>query len=107
MRLVYLAQNLPDAEFVRVILRDRGIETVLRNEYLQGALGELPLTLQPEVWIVHDADFELARRWVGEYEARRAAPVGPPWTCHHCGETNPGNFEGCWKCRRDRPSAAS
>lgn len=26
------------------------------------------------------------------------------WTCPHCHETNPGNFEECWKCQRRRPT---
>jgi len=25
------------------------------------------------------------------------------WKCAGCGEENPGNFEECWKCQRDRP----
>jgi hypothetical protein len=24
------------------------------------------------------------------------------WTCPHCHERNPGNFEDCWKCQRVR-----
>ena len=26
----------------------------------------------------------------------------PAWTCPFCHEKNPGNFEECWKCQRDR-----
>jgi hypothetical protein len=26
-----------------------------------------------------------------------------PWTCSSCGETNPGEFEICWKCAKERP----
>jgi hypothetical protein len=29
--------------------------------------------------------------------------AGPAWTCPGCGEENPGNFEECWKCQRNRP----
>jgi|SRR5882724_5638706 len=28
---------------------------------------------------------------------------GPVWICAHCHEENPGNFEECWKCQRNRP----
>ena len=28
--------------------------------------------------------------------------AGPSWTCPHCNESNPGNFNECWKCRRLR-----
>ena len=27
---------------------------------------------------------------------------GPSWTCPGCGEDNPGNFEECWKCQKNR-----
>jgi hypothetical protein len=30
--------------------------------------------------------------------------AGPSWTCPHCHEENPGNFEECWKCQRNRPA---
>jgi hypothetical protein len=102
MRHVYTAQNLTEAELLRTILDGRGIKTSLRNEYLQGALGELPMTLLPEVWIQDSGDYELARRWIEEYEQRKQEPPGVPWTCQHCREENPGNFELCWKCRRER-----
>jgi hypothetical protein len=28
---------------------------------------------------------------------------GPSWICPGCHEENPGNFEECWKCQRNRP----
>jgi hypothetical protein len=28
---------------------------------------------------------------------------GPSWICAHCHEENPGNFDECWKCQRNRP----
>jgi hypothetical protein len=29
------------------------------------------------------------------------------WTCPHCHEENPGNFEECWKCQRARSISPS
>lgn len=29
------------------------------------------------------------------------------WTCSHCHEENPGNFDECWKCQRNRPDDRS
>jgi hypothetical protein len=26
----------------------------------------------------------------------------PAWTCPHCHEQNPGNFQECWKCQKFR-----
>jgi hypothetical protein len=31
----------------------------------------------------------------------------PSWICPHCHEVNPGNFEECWKCRRNRQQGSS
>lgn len=28
---------------------------------------------------------------------------GDGWTCAVCHESNPGNFQACWRCQRDRP----
>jgi hypothetical protein len=28
--------------------------------------------------------------------------VGPSWRCSSCREENPGNFEQCWKCQKER-----
>lgn len=35
-----------------------------------------------------------------EMEQVRAAGGTRNWTCPHCGEENPGNFELCWNCAR-------
>lgn len=49
------------AGYLHATLTSRGIEAVVKNSYLSGALGELPLTATwPEVWVIHDADFAKA-----------------------------------------------
>jgi hypothetical protein len=32
-------------------------------------------------------------------------PPVTPWRCGSCGEENPGEFDCCWKCQKDRPVA--
>jgi len=100
MWVVYLAENLADAQFLVDRLTSYGIECRLRNEALQGALGELPLTLRPEVCVLDERDVDLARDVVAQHDAamRAAVPVEER-TCSECGELNPNNFELCWKCR--------
>ena len=100
MLVVYRAENLTNAALLQQFLEERGLRCGLRNALLQGALGELPLTLQPEVFVYDDADFEKARRCVAEFEAKSSARQDPI-VCPRCGEENPGNFELCWKCRSD------
>lgn len=86
-------------------LRQEGIVTYLRNEALQGALGELPVSLHPEVCVVHHADAGRALQIVVAFElAQHAAQVEPRF-CGGCDEHSPGNFEVCWKCRQPFESA--
>jgi hypothetical protein len=73
---------------------------LIRNRDLQGALGELPLTLLPEVYVLDDADYEVARDHIEELESQSDA-ISRELVCKSCGETNPGNFELCWKCRAE------
>lgn len=36
------------------------------------------------------------------------APVtGPVWKCPACGEENPGNFQVCWKCEKEKEGAVA
>lgn len=58
----------------------------------------------PAIWIENDEDFERGRAVVDEFEARRAETLPPDVTCSECGESNPGNFELCWKCRTELPA---
>lgn len=99
MLVVYQAQNLTDAQFLVDRLQSHGIPTFVRNEAFQGALGELPLTLRPEVCVLVDSDFERAVELARQHdEAMRSSVVTAERTCAACGETSPANFELCWKC---------
>jgi hypothetical protein len=98
---VYFAQNLTDARLLADQLEGEGVKTYIRNEALQGALGELPLTLRPEVCVLAEAEVERARGIVAEYEKARTSTLhSADQLCGFCGEQSPGNFEVCWKCRQ-------
>lgn len=47
-----------------------------------------------------------ARKNAAKFTADRAAreSENSKWICPHCHEENPGNFEECWKCQRNRPA---
>lgn len=100
---VYLAPDPINAEIVKDILVDRGIAAHVRNQYLWGAMGELPVNVYPQVWIENPKDYERARRIVTDFEH---GPVdsGAPWTCPGCGETVENQFNACWHCQHPRPS---
>jgi len=87
------------------ILESAGIACLLRNAYLGGGAGELPLNeCWPELWVLDDADESRARRLV---DAAVSAPTSsaPPWCCSGCGESNEGSFGSCWHCGAESSSA--
>jgi hypothetical protein len=51
-----------------------------------------------------DASLATVERSAVENKLEVKDDAGPSWTCPHCHETNPGNFEECWKCLKDRPT---
>jgi hypothetical protein len=50
-----------------------------------------------------NASAEAPNESLGGLESPRIqSDAGPSWMCAHCHEENPGNFEECWKCQRNR-----
>ncbi len=99
MRDLYDAGSLHEAQLLVHRLQECGIKTVIRNEYLQGALGELPLTARPIVSVVNDTDWARAQDEVRLFEEANRSVDGPERSCPQCGELSPGNFQLCWSCR--------
>ena len=98
---VYYAKDLIEAELLLQRMRDRGIPSAVQNGFLQGLLGELPFTVRPIVCVLEQRDQTAALLCVREMEAASSAPELPELTCANCGDTSPGNFEECWKCRAE------
>jgi hypothetical protein len=95
MKRVYRAASLIQVAHARNVLLTAGIPSELRNQYLAGALGDLPML---ETWpqlFVEDADEPAAIRALA---AALAVPAGPPWTCGGCGERLEPQFTACWRC---------
>lgn len=101
MRTVYLASSLYEAQLFVDRLEEQGIATYVKHAYLQGALGELPLTARPLVCVVNDAQYLEGRELAREFERANREDPGPDRHCRACGEDSPGNFQMCWKCRAD------
>jgi hypothetical protein len=95
MKRVFRAASLIQVAHARNVLLTAGIPSELRNQYLAGALGDLPmLETWPQLY-VEDADEQPALRAL----ARAAtAPAGSAWTCEHCGEVLEPQFTSCWRC---------
>jgi hypothetical protein len=99
MKRVFRAATLLQVAHARNVLLVAGIHCELRNQYLAGAMGDLPMMeTWPQLW-VEDADERLALRALAQ---AAAAPVGSPWTCEDCGEQLEAQFTSCWRCGHAR-----
>ncbi|MEM7407026.1 MAG: DUF2007 domain-containing protein [Pseudomonadota bacterium] len=87
---------------VNAVLQAEGIQTLVKNEHLSGAVGELPaVECWPEVWVVDPDDHARADYLTGQLvaaaEQAEAAPA-EPWQCSVCGELIEPQFTDCWRC---------
>jgi len=97
---VYSAENLPEAYLIAGLLRQAGIEVTLKNENLQGVIGEIPFThAYPELHLEDERDEAQARQIIAEYESSNE--YRETVICPACGEENPANFAACWACEVD------
>ncbi|MEQ8663562.1 MAG: DUF2007 domain-containing protein [Gammaproteobacteria bacterium] len=103
MKRVYSSADAIHCGWLKSVLDAAGIACLLRNAYLGGAAGELPLNeCWPEIWVLEDADSVRAARLIRAAETP-AAPAGS-WCCDGCGEALEGAFGQCWRCGRERPA---
>ena len=100
---VFSSDNRALIGHVRNVLASHNIETVLRNDFLSGASGEIPFVeTWPEIWLQHPADVERAKALIGQVLAESDEP-GPDWSCSQCNETVGGQFATCWNCGAAHP----
>ena len=99
--MVYTDENSFIVNNVKNLIEAKGINTFLKHEFSQGAVGELsPLDSWPEVWVFDDADVERALEVVEVVEVSQRSHDAVDWTCKHCSEQNDPSFEICWQCLR-------
>jgi Putative prokaryotic signal transducing protein len=95
MKQVFRAASLLQVAHARNLLITAGIDSELRNQYLAGALGDLPmLETWPQLWV--DDSMEVAA--LRALASAAAAPTGAPWICGQCGEQLEAQFTSCWRC---------
>ena len=96
MKKVYTAADAVSAGLLKSVLEGEGIQAVLRNDLLQGGLGEIPQpSAWPEIWVLNDSDSARALDLISNYQAESA---DDPWGCPQCGERLEGQFAVCWSC---------
>lgn len=97
MQRVYSSQILALVQNMRNVLNLHGIESMVTNQYLSAAVGEIPpIEAWPQLWVA-DEDVDLAQKIVEE------AGKEPPKSheiriCPKCGEEVAGHFAECWNC---------
>jgi Putative prokaryotic signal transducing protein len=95
VKRVFRAGSLLQVAHARNVLTAAGIESEMRNQYLAGALGDLPmLETWPQLWV--EDPMESAALLALEKAA--TAPSGASWTCSQCGEQLEPQFITCWRC---------
>lgn len=98
MKRVYSSWNLAAAHHARNLLEAEGIRSIVKNELLSSAMGELPpAECQVEVWVLRESEAERAHKVL-----ERPAVQGPAWSCASCGEACEGQFTQCWRCGAER-----
>jgi len=97
MKMVYSNENIFLVSNVKNLLEAQQISTFIKNEFAQGALGEISaFDSWPEVWVVNDGDFERALAIVKSSQSCQGAV---DWICNNCCEPNDPSFEICWNCQ--------
>ena len=104
MKRVYRAASLLQVAHARNVLISAGIECELRNIYLAGAMGDLPMM---ETWpqlYVSDGDEQYA---LSALARASTVAAGSPWTCDECDEQLEPQFTCCWRCGQERGEMSS
>jgi hypothetical protein len=105
MKKLHICNTLIDAQRLKAALDAAGIATMIKNEYVFGALGQVPLKeLMPQLWVLDDADLDAARR-VLEDVVDPVPSDAASWRCGVCGERLEAQFDVCWQCGAERPGA--
>jgi hypothetical protein len=89
-------KSLAEMYFLKAQLIQSGIDCIIKNAHLSGAIGELPVfDCRHELWLIHDNQIKMAESFLCSIEDLVELPN---WTCSRCHEVNDGTFGICWKC---------
>ncbi len=90
-------------EHMQNILAIEGIETQIKNKFLGGASGDVPVfETWPELWLVNPEQLAKATSVIKKSENE----TGDDWFCPVCKESNAGSFEICWHCQTVKPDTS-
>jgi uncharacterized paraquat-inducible protein A len=100
MKRVYTAGDLTLATLFVHFLEQHLIRAKVFNEHMFAVRLEVPYEAAlPQVWVERDHDYARAKELAAEFELQRKQDASQPdRACGSCHESNPGNFDSCWKC---------
>lgn len=99
MKMVYTNENRFFVANAKNIIEAQGIDTILKNEFAQGGIGEISaFDSWPEVWVINDADYDRACKIIKNSLSNKNSAE---WICNACNEKNDASFEICWNCQSE------
>lgn len=103
MKKLHICNTLMEAQHLKAVLEASGIATMIKNEHVFGALGQVPLKeLMPQLWVLDETQMDDAKNLLAE--ALDPTPSSAPaWRCSACGENLEAQFDVCWQCGARRP----
>ncbi len=105
MKFLFQANTVAKGAKIQLLkstLEEVNIPSMIRNENLSVALGEIPFTeCFPELWILKDEDYPKAKEIVAGWRKDQMETYSP-WICPNCNETIEGQFTSCWKCGKEQ-----
>lgn len=107
MEKFYSDYNQVKTRQVKAMLEEANIPCFMKNEFIQGASGEIPPheTL-PEVWLIDGQWRPKAQQLLDELEKQLTSNSDVDWQCSKCDEVNEGQFMICWKCQQEKPAVS-
>lgn len=102
MRKIFSSMEISETMLIRDALASNGIDAFTQNE-TAGHTAVPEFRPSVDIWVRNDADYDAARKVVESTLAViDSAAEASPWRCAHCASENPGSFELCWSCGRER-----
>jgi hypothetical protein len=97
MKKLTSSESLVTINHFKNVLASEGIASEIRNEFLGGIAGEMPVDqVWPELWVVNELQYDRAKQLIDEAILEESPQAA--WRCRGCGEENEGQFGACWNC---------
>ena len=105
MKMVYSNESSFLVNNTKNLIEAEGINTFIKNEFSQGAMGEVSVfDSWPELWIFDDSDLARALEIV---TLSQNSVNKSDWICLQCSEENPASFDLCWNCQSEKSKKVS